>query len=82
MGNVAVSIRIMPESPETDLEEVKKEISKKIEIKDSKIEPLAFGLKALKILIVVPDKSMENLEDEIKTVKGISEVEIESSTLI
>ncbi len=82
MGNVAVSIRIMPESPDTDLEKVKQEISKKIEIKDSKIEPLAFGLNALKILIVVPDKSMENLEDEIKTVKGISEVEIESSTLI
>jgi len=82
MGNVAVSIKIMPESPDTDLEKIKKDISKKIQIKDSKIEPLAFGLKALRILVVVPDKSIENLENDIKSVEGISEIEIESSTLI
>jgi len=82
MGSVAVSIKIMPESPDTDLEKIKKDISKKIQIKDSKIEPLAFGLKALRILVVVPDKSIENLENDIKSVEGISEIEIESSTLI
>lgn len=82
MGKVAVSLKIMPESPETDLEKVKAEIAKKVEVKDAKIEPLAFGLKALKILIIVPDSSMEGIESQIKSVKGISEVEVESSTLI
>lgn len=82
MGNVAVSLKIMPESVETDLEKVKKEISKKIEIKDSKIEPLAFGLKTLKILVIVPDKEFESLENKIRSVNGVSEVEVESSTLI
>jgi len=33
MGNVAVTFKIMPESPDTDLEEIKKEIFKKIEIR-------------------------------------------------
>jgi len=82
MGDVAVSLKIMPESPDTDLERVKEEISKKVEVKDSKIEPLAFGLKALKILIIVPDEGMKNIENEIKSINGISEVEIESSTVI
>jgi len=82
MGDVAISLKIMPESPDTDLEKIKEEISKKIEIKDSKIEPIAFGLKALKILIIVSDKESENIENEIKSVNGVSEVEVESSTLI
>jgi elongation factor 1-beta len=82
MGKVAVSLKIMPESPDVDLEAVKNEIAKKIQLNDAKIEPLAFGLNMLKILVVVPDSSMDNLENEIKSVKGVSEVEIESSTLI
>jgi len=82
MGNVAVSLKVMPESPDTDLEKIKDEISKKIEIKDFKIEPLAFGLSALKILIIVSDKESENIINEIRSVNGISEVEVESSTLI
>ena len=82
MGNVAISFKIMPESPDVDLEKIKKEIGKKMEIKDSKIEPLAFGLSALRILIVVPDKEMGDIENKIRSVEGVSEVEVESSTLI
>lgn len=76
-----MNIRIMPASPETDLEKVKAEISKKIKVQDSKIEPLAFGLKALKILVVVPD-GQQNVEEEIRKIKGVGEVEVESTTLL
>jgi len=82
MGNVAVALKIMPESPETDLEKVKEEISKKMKIQDSKIEPIAFGLKSLKILIIMPDKETGDIEGKIKGVKGVSDVEIESVTLV
>jgi elongation factor 1-beta len=82
MGNVAVTFKIMPDSPDTNLEEIKKEISKKIEIKDYALEPVAFGLKILRVLVVVPDKSIENIENDIRSVKGVSEVEVESSTLL
>ena len=82
MGDVAISLKIMPESPDTDLEKIKEEIAKKIEIKDSKVEPLAFGLNALKILIIIPDKGSESLINEIKSVNGVSEIEVESSTLL
>jgi len=82
MGMVAVELKIMPESTETDLEKIKAEISKKMKLQDSKIEPIAFGLKALKILVVVPDKETGDIEGKIKEVKGIAEVETESVTLI
>ena len=82
MGNVIVALKIMPDSPETDLENIKAEISKKMKIQDSKIEPIAFGLKALKILVIVPDKQSNNIEDQIREIKGISEVETESVTLV
>lgn len=82
MGNVAVALKIMPESPETDLEKVKAEISKKIKIQDAKIEPIAFGLNMLRILVIVPDKETEELENKIREVKGVSDIETESATLV
>ena len=82
MGNVAVALKIMPETSETDLEKIRSEISKKIKIQDSKIEPIAFGLKSLKILVVVPDKETGDIEGKIREIKGVSEVETGSATLI
>ena len=82
MGNVAVELKIMPKSIETDIIKIKEEISKKMKIQDSKIEPVAFGLKALRILVIVPDKENEDIESKIKNIKGVSEVETESVTLV
>ncbi len=81
MGNVAISIRVMPASAEEDLEKIRQEIAKKVKIQDYKIEPIAFGLKALKILVVVPD-SEQDVEEKIKSAKGVGEIEVESATLI
>lgn len=82
MGMVALELKIMPETPDVDLEKIKAEISKRIKIQDSKIEPIAFGLKSLKILVVVPDKETGDIESKIKEVKGVSDVETESITLV
>lgn len=82
MGNVAVTFKVMPEGPEVDIEELKKEISKVIKIQDSRIEPIAFGLKALRILIITQDKGTEDIEKKIKGIKGIADIETESVTLI
>lgn len=84
MGDVAISIKIMPASGEVDIEEVKKKIEEKIDVKDSKIEPLAFGLKALRIMVVRPDTGggTEEIERQIKEVEGVGDVEVESVTLI
>lgn len=82
MGNVAVELKIMPDSPDVDIEKLKAEISKKIKVQDAKVEPIAFGLKLLRILVIVPDKEMDDLEGKIKEIKGVSEVETGTATLI
>lgn len=83
MGNVAVTIKIMPASPDVDIEKIKSAISKKMKVQDAKIEPLAFGLKQLRILVVVPDTGgTDKLENQIKRIEGVGEVEVESVTLV
>ncbi|MEB3765801.1 MAG: elongation factor 1-beta, partial [Desulfurococcales archaeon] len=44
-------------------------------------EPIAFGLKALKIIIAIPEETeggTEKLEEFLKQVEGVEEVEIET----
>lgn len=85
MGDVGIAIKVMPSSPEVNLEEISNKIKEKINVQDFKIEPLAFGLKALKILVVVPDKEGANtdkIENMIKEIEGVETVEIENVSLI
>lgn len=83
MGNVAISIKIMPASPEVDMKKIKSQIENKMKVQDSKIEPLAFGLKCLKILIITPDKGgTDRIENQIKEIEGVETVEVEDVTLL
>lgn len=82
MGEVVITFKIMPEDSDVDLGKLKEEIEKIIKIQDYKIEPLAFGLKVLKVLIVSEDSGTEEIEKILKSVKGVGEVEVESSTLL
>jgi len=84
MGDVAIALKIMPKSPEVDLEKIKEEISSKVKVQDSKIEPLAFGLNVLKVMIVRPDTGggTDDLENMVKEIEGVENVEVENVTLI
>ncbi|HLE07977.1 MAG TPA: elongation factor 1-beta [archaeon] len=85
MGQVAIALNITPSSPEVNLENVKEEISKKMKVQDSKIEPIGFGISRLRLLIIAPDaggSDTDKIENEIKSVKGVENVEVESVTLI
>ncbi len=84
MANAVVTMKIMPESPEVDLEKVKEEAIKKIaefagegETR-TEIEPIAFGLKALKITFVMDEAlgSPDALEEPIKSIEGVNSFEI------
>lgn len=83
MGNVAVLLKVMPKGADVDIEALKNRIAQSVHIKDAKIEPLAFGIKQLKILVITPDLGgTEALQQKIKSIEGVSEVEVESVTLI
>jgi len=82
MGTVAVKIKVMPYSPETDIKEVEgkvREILKKDESgsPQTEIQPIAFGLKALIVLFGWPEeKELEELEGKLKKIKGVGSVEV------
>jgi elongation factor 1-beta len=60
MGSVAVIMRVMPESPEVDLEQLKATLKEKLPgIQDVTEEPIGFGLKSIKFIAVVNDAGGE-----------------------
>ena len=84
MANVVITLKIMPESPETNLEDLEKQAKEKIaafsgetETK-TEIEPIAFGLKALKILFVMDEAkgATDDLEKQISESTGVKSVEV------
>jgi len=85
MGDVAIKMKVMPESPEVDLEKIKTEIEGMVKVQDSKTEPVAFGLNSLNILIILPDsegKKAEETAEKIKGIEGVASAEVESVTLL
>ena len=84
MATVVITLKIMPESPEVDLNKIEADARKKIidfagegDMKVSQ-EPIAFGLKALKMIFVMDEAkgSTEALEDRIKDIEGVQSVEV------
>jgi len=83
MGNVIVSLKIMPKSPAEDLNKIEEEVKKEVnsfgaEIGKVETEPLAFGLNFLKVFIILDEKKgdTELLENKIKYIKGVRSVEV------
>ena len=58
--------------------DIKEEVAKLVKIQDSKIEPVAFGLKALKIFFVLDESkgNIDSLEEKIKEIEGVGNVEV------
>ena len=84
MGTVILTMRMMPKDAEVDIErwkdEVKNIIGKYGELLNAEVEPIAFGLKALKITFSLEDKEglMDNVENELKTIEGVGELSVVS----
>ena len=84
MANAIITIKIMPESPDTDLDSVKEEALKKIEEFAGKgdtkvdIEPVAFGLKSMSIIFIMDESlgSPDKLADDIKDITGVNSAEV------
>lgn len=71
----------MPESPEVDMAKLQAEIKAKIAgIQDMRIEPIGFGLSAIKIAMVAEDEegSGDKIEGMFAGIAGIDRAEIES----
>lgn len=90
MGNVAVTLKIMPESPSVSIPELKKEIENAIaKFPHARLQrvyenPIAFGLVALQVLLVLPDNAggTDDIETALTEINGVASVESEGVTLI
>lgn len=82
MGVAALQIRIMPESIDVNLEELKKKVEEEIiklggKLSSSNEENIAFGLKALIITIAWPEeKETSVLESELSSLDKVSSAQI------
>jgi elongation factor 1-beta len=81
LGEVAIIYKVMPESPEIDLEELRTKITNAVPEKArlNKIEekPIAFGLKALEVQIIVNDREggAEEIEAALGKIENVQSVE-------
>ncbi|HID42323.1 MAG TPA: elongation factor 1-beta [Archaeoglobaceae archaeon] len=87
MGNVIMKLKVMPSDVDVDLESIKERIQDetgKVEIKDFGIQPIAFGLKTLMVVAVMPDEEGigDQFIEKIKGIDGVENVEVESLELL
>ncbi len=83
MGTAALKIKLMPESPDVDLEKIKEQ-AKILATKHNKVlvhsieeEEIAFGLKAIIITLVWPEELDQSLiEDEYAKIPEVNSVQI------
>ncbi len=83
MAQLVVTLKIMPESPDVDLKEIEKKATEEIskfggDVGKVEIEPIAFGLNALKLIFVMDEKkgSTDSLEEKVSNIDGVESVEI------
>jgi len=89
MGEIAARYDLMPESTDVPLDDVLKVLPgimpKGVKLIETKIEPVAFGLKKIVIGVIINDSIDSvgtDLEDALKAVGGIENVECTSSALL
>jgi elongation factor 1-beta len=82
MARLVARIRIMPADADSNLDNVlqsiKKTMPQGMEMKGHAIEPIAFGLKAIigDFLLEDAEGQMDKLEESIKSVEGVGEIEV------
>jgi len=82
MALAAVTIKVMPTSPEVDLKKLKEDIEKTITkiggiLHSNEEQPIAFGLKALIFIIGWPEsKDPDVIESELAKVENVNSIEI------
>jgi len=83
MDQVVAALKILPEGVEVDLNKLKEAIKGRlptgVSVHKYEEEPIAFGLVALIAYVLMPEKEsdiMNRVEEAIKSVDGVSEIEV------
>ncbi len=88
MGKVMAVIKVMPDSVDRDVNKImdglKSAMPKGGEVKGMQVKPIAFGLKAILVAIVVSDAEggTEPVEAAFAKVPGVESVTVDSVDLV
>lgn len=84
MGDVAAKIKVMPNSPDVDLDELQDKLEESLpqgaKIRGFQRDDVAFGLVALLPTVIVPDGAggTEAVEEAFTDVEGVESVAVEN----
>ncbi|SDF66640.1 elongation factor 1-beta [Halorientalis pallida] len=84
MGKVAAKIKVMPQSPDVDLDALQERLEQSLpegaKINGFERDDVAFGLVALFPTVVVPDDSggTDAVEESFAEVEGVESVDVDS----
>ncbi len=78
MGEVAVTLQVMPVGKEVDMGKLKEEVESRVEPRSIEKEPVAFGLESLKVMKVIPDDAggTDDLEEKILEINDVKDVKV------
>ncbi|MCS7093756.1 MAG: elongation factor 1-beta [Candidatus Aenigmarchaeota archaeon] len=78
MAKVVLTLKVFPSDVSVDLKELKKRIEEKLGSITIKEEPIAFGLTSLILNILIEDKEgeVERIENLLKKINGVGELEV------
>jgi len=82
MGTALLKIKLMPTSPEVNLEEIKENAKKVVEDNKGRNcrfeeEPIAFGLKAVMVFFDIDESTeMEPIEQGLEKIENVNSVQV------
>jgi len=82
MAEVILGLKVMPKDLDVDLDQLEKSIISEINPERIQRQPIAFGLVALLITVIVQDAEgeVDRVENNIKSIGGVGEVEVTGLT--
>ncbi len=86
MGRVLYIVRVMPADSDVAVEELLKKIAESlpqgVELRDYAKESMGFGIESLVLALSLPEEEgiTEKVEEGIRSVEGVGEVQVEGLT--
>ncbi|MEM4389381.1 MAG: effector protein [Candidatus Micrarchaeia archaeon] len=77
MAQVAAVVRIFPQDAER-VEELRQRVESELRPSRIEIEDIGFGVKALRITLILSDETGGDVEERVRRIPGVSEVSVES----
>ncbi len=82
MSQVIVTFKVMPTGTDVDLDKLENDIKSFVDSKRINREPIAFGLVALNVTVLVEDAGgqLDAVENKLREIEGVGNIEVTEIT--